>query len=128
MSVGERKRAAEATAEGLGLRARGAAFWVSTCTDYELSAAELELLAEVCRQLDLIDDLRAAVERDGVTVRLANGMTRPHGNLAELRQVQLAASRIVAMLALPNPETGEAVVQKLTTARAKSAAGKRWTP
>lgn len=128
MSVGERKRAAEATAERLGLRARGAAFWVSTCTDYELSAAELELLAEVCRQLDLIDALRDAVAQEGVTVLTTGGASRPHAALAELRQVQLALGRLVAQLALPNPETGEAVVQKLTTARAKSAAGKRWTP
>lgn len=50
-----------------GLSARSAGLWERVLDQYELSAAELELLAEACRSLDRADQLRAVVDLEGVT-------------------------------------------------------------
>ncbi len=46
----------------------GARFWDPAVEEYELSELEVSLLLEVCRLLDECEELRAAVERDGMTV------------------------------------------------------------
>jgi len=56
-----------------GLGARGRAFWRATVEGFDLERGELELLAEVAHMLDEIDELTAALARDGV---LAAGSTR----------------------------------------------------
>lgn len=127
MTVEDRKTDAEAGANALELRAQGRAFYVSTLADYDLSAAELLILEQVCRQLDTLEALRDAVQFDGTMIRTNQGQ-RPHPALSEIRQLQLALARCVAQLALPDPTTGDATVQTLTTSRAKRAASKRWTP
>jgi len=44
-----------------GLAARGGAFWSSITTMFDLSAAELEILLEVCRTMGRLDELDAFI-------------------------------------------------------------------
>ncbi len=106
------------------LARRGRAFWRSTIGDFELSGVELELLRECCRLLDECEALRAVVERDGQIVAGSAGQPRVHPALGELRQHRLALGRLLAQLALPDPE-GEALPSPLQ-ARARKAARERW--
>ena len=85
-----------------GLGARGRAFWRDTAAGFDLERAELELLAEVCRSLDEIDELTAVVRRDGVTVAGSTGQVRAHPAINEVRSHRLALGRLLAQLALPN--------------------------
>lgn len=83
-----------------------------------------ELVAETCRILDVIDGLSAAVERDGVTVTGSRGQTVVHPAVAELRQQQIAFSRLVAQLNLDEAEVGAILTAR--AASAKRAGQKRW--
>lgn len=83
-----------------------------------------ELVAETCRILDVIDGLSTAVDRDGVTVSGSRGQTVVHPAVAELRQQQLAFSRLIAQLNLDEAEVG--AILSARAASAKRAGQKRW--
>ena len=105
-------------------RARGRAFWRDTAAGFYLERGELELLAEVCRTLDEIDALAAAIARDGPTVPGSAGQTRTHPAINEVRQHRLALGRLLAQLALPDLDG--ASIPKPTSLRASHAARTRW--
>jgi Phage terminase, small subunit len=108
-----------------GLRARGARFWQGTLTAFTLEAGEAELLAETCRALDLLDDLRAVIERDGLTITTAADQPRMHPAVAELRSTRLLVGRLLAQLKLPDTD-GEAMIDSPLSARGRAAAHSRW--
>jgi hypothetical protein len=103
---------------------RGQSFLDAITGGFALSGAELELLAEVCRMLDEIDGLNAAVVRDGITVEGSTGQVRVHPALGEARQHRLALGRLLAQLCLPD-EDGAALASPVS-ARARAAAQARW--
>ena len=104
-----------------GLGTRGRRFWRSVFRDFEPSASEAELVAEVCRLLDEIDVLEAGVREQGVTVMGSRNQIRPHPSLSELRQHRLAVGRLVAQLGFP-----DAKVDSPATTRGRKAAESRW--
>ena len=61
----------ERVPEGLG--PRGSAFWVSAQTELEFDTRETDLLIEVCRTLDMIDSLTAAIASDGIMLTGSQG-------------------------------------------------------
>lgn len=85
---------------------------------------DMELIAETCRILDVIDGLSQAVKRDGVTVDGSRGQTVVHPAVAELRQQQIAFSRLIAQLNLDEEELGAMLSAR--QASAKRAGQKRW--
>ena len=103
---------------------RGQAFYGAAVAGFELTGSELELLAEVCRLLDEIDLLQAAIAVDGVSVAGSTGQPRVHPGLGEVRQHRLALGRLLSQLALPDLE-GE-VLPSQVSARARKAAQQRW--
>jgi len=107
-----------------GLGPRGRAFWRATIAGFDLERGELELLAEVCRTLDEVDALTAAIGRDGVTVAGSAGQTRTHPAINEVRQHRLALGRLLGQLALPDLD-GRAI-PKPSSLRAAHAARSRW--
>jgi len=107
-----------------GLGGRGRAFWRATVEGFDLERGELELLAEVCRTLDEIDALAAAIGRDGVTVAGSTGQTRTHPAINEARQHRLALGRLLSQLALPDLDG--ASIPKPSSLRASHAARTRW--
>jgi len=107
---------------GLGSRARK--FWRSTVEDYDLSDVELLLLTELCRTIDEIDALQAAIEIDGVMVPGSKGQTRPHPAFSQIRASRSLISRLASQLDLEDPN-GDTLASPLT-ARGRQAARKRW--
>jgi hypothetical protein len=91
---------------------------------FDLSSSELELLDEVARLLDEIDELRAAIGRDGISVPGSTGQARVHPALGEVRQHRLALGRLLAQLSLPDDEN--ASLPSLTQVRGRKAAKTRW--
>lgn len=108
-----------------GLSTRGAAYWQRVVQVFELDGAELELLHEACRTLDVLDDLAAAVAEQGVTVRGSTKQIRLHPALAEARAQRLALARLLAALELP-AEDGSTLVESDATRRGRTAANARW--
>lgn len=107
-----------------GLRARGRRYWDAVTSEFNLTATELELLAEACRTLDEIDQLAKVLKTDGVTVAGSMGQVRTHPALIELRGLRMLLSRLTAQLSLPDEE-GQAV-PSAASLRAKKAADDRW--
>lgn len=108
-------------------RGRGRKFWRKITDKYDLTAGELEILSEVCRTLDEIEDLRAEVVADGPTTTGSKLQTVVHPGLQELRQQRAELRRLLASLDLPDPEqaTGKAV-RSARSERAARAARTRW--
>ena len=103
---------------------RGAAFWQSAVTAFELSDTELELLVECCRLLDEVESLRHAVTRDGVTVLGSTKQPRVHPALAQLLAHRLALGKLLSQLALPGVDD-EPLARPLQAA-ARRGAEARW--
>ena len=108
-----------------GIGKRGRAFWIDVQSDLEFDARETDLLVEVCRTLDTIDALAAAVERDGVMLIGSQGQQVLNGAVAELRQQQAAYARLVTQLNLDGAEQGEAM-RTPRAASASATAKRRW--
>jgi len=91
--------------EGLG--PRGLSFWRRAHRGYDFSASETELLTEVCRCLDELEQMASsgAAARDLATARVTLG-------------------RLLAQLGLQDEDGG--TLPSPGTARARTAAEKRW--
>jgi len=89
-----------------GLAASGKRLWHSVVDDYELDEHETALLLEACRTVDVLDDLAAAVRRDGALVDSPQGL-RAHPAAVEARQQRIALARLVAALRLPSGTEGD---------------------
>ena len=104
-------------------RGRGRRFWRSVLTEHELRTDEMELLAECCRMLDLLDGLR-----DASKPLVIDGRMNPA--IVEARQVRQEFRRALAQLCLEDPpEEGGAVAVDAATLRsamARKAARARW--
>jgi hypothetical protein len=87
---------------------RGSAFWRQITGEFEMSVAERELLTEVARTLDLLEELAAA----------PSGPSR----MSEARQQRLVLHRLLSSLNLPAEEAPDSP----TTTRARKAAQSRW--
>lgn len=107
------------------LKVRGRKLWREITATFEFDAQEMPLLLEVCRTLDTIDDLSAAVEADGTMTTGSQGQKVVNPAVAELRQQQASFGRLLTMMNLDAAAAGSSIA-KLTTVRAKTAANARW--
>lgn len=101
---------------------RGATFWETVSEGYELRPDEVELLAEACRLLDLVDSLRQVVADDGLTSTGSKGQVTTNPALVELRQVRQQLRLHLNALALPDPDTDATAASR----RGRQAAAARW--
>ncbi|MGO1318006.1 MAG: terminase [Cellulomonadaceae bacterium] len=107
-----------------GLKARGKRFWTACISDFDFSSSEVVLLEEACRVLDRLDQLNAAITRDGPMVAGSQGQQVVNPALTEARGQQLALHKLIAALALPDDDG-----QTVPTGRsmsASAAATARW--
>lgn len=65
---------------------------------------ELAPLREAVRQVDVLDELHAVAQRDGVVITGPDGQPRTHPAVVEARQARLALARVVSALRLPDEE------------------------
>lgn len=107
------------------LAARGKSFWTQTSEQYDLSDAERHVLAECCHTMDTLDILAAQIAADGVMIHGAAGQEVLHPAISEARAQRVVLHRLLAALALPDPEG--ATVPTTATLRAKRAASVRWS-
>lgn len=87
-----------------GLDKRGRRYWRDVQGAYELSDSETQILTEVCRTLDDLDRLAAAVTRDGAMVKGSAGQPVVNPALTEARGQRAILHRLVAALGLPDDE------------------------
>lgn len=80
------------------LKRSGKALWLDVQEHYELEEHETALLLTLCRCVDVLDDLAAVIEREGV---IEPGTGRAHPALVEYRQQAITAARLAGALRLP---------------------------
>ncbi len=105
-----------------GLGGRGGRFWRGVVSQFDLELAEFELLAEICRSLDMADklELEAATNPmvDTEKGRIVNPAVR------EVRQLRAEIRHLMSALGLED-STGSAVPSG-NELRARRAATARW--
>jgi hypothetical protein len=109
-------------ADSLG--ARGRELWDELQTVYQFDKHEENMLAEVCRVLDVIEALIESIASHGVMVEGSQGQPVLNSAVSELRQQQTNFARMLPLLNLG--EADSARVLSLTESRAKRAANARW--
>ena len=106
------------------LDAPGRAFWRSVMADYELSPAEVEILRQCCRVVDVLARLDVElIEADGLTVEGSTGQPRAHPALSASADQRRVLESLVRSLALPMPDE---VQGRRRTPAAREAAQERW--
>src|SRR3954454_20623503 len=88
----------------LGEAGRG--FWTSIVSKYDLDPHEVEVLHAACSTLDLIVELDGVVRAEGATLLGGENGLRLHPVVAELREQRQTFSRLVAVLRIPDADTG----------------------
>jgi hypothetical protein len=89
-----------------GLGTSGRKLWRAVTGTYELQAHELALLRQAAATLDLLDQLAAVVEAEGVTSTSSQG-DRVHPAVVELRHQRIALGRLLAALGIPADEAAD---------------------
>lgn len=114
MAEPARKRTAKAKTRPLkhaapeGLGAAGADLWQKIVAELEdgwrFDERELYLLQQAAHNADMIADLEAAVEADGVTATGSRGQPVVNPAITEIRQLDLAQIRLLGALELTDPD------------------------
>jgi P27 family predicted phage terminase small subunit len=100
-------------------RALWRAIWADLGPELELDARERELLRRACRTADELEQLEAAVDRDGVMSLGSEGQPVVNPAVREARQLRLTLARLLGQLDLGAAGT-------VRTQRARTAARARW--
>src|SRR6202035_1043081 len=91
------------------LQKSGKALWRNITQTTEFDAAEIALLHQLCRVIDIIDRIWADIGDMGVTVAGSTGQPKANPLLAEMREQVKVADQLVTALAIPigNEEVGK---------------------
>lgn len=106
------------------LRTAGAQMWDDVTEDFTLGPDEVRALREACRTVDELDDLRAALSGQPMTVQGSQGQPVANPLLAEVRRHRETLAKLLDALALPAGD--EDVGMSPTQKRAQRAAQQRW--
>lgn len=94
-----------------GLGKRGRQLWRSIARDFELSDAELEILAEACSTADLIDRLAEQLSSEELVVAGSRGQTALHPAASEIRQQRALLAQLIAKLSLRDDDDDSAAAR-----------------
>jgi hypothetical protein len=103
---------------------RGAEYWRATVAAFVLDPKDEPVLLEVCRTLDELDQMKAALDADGPMTVGSTGQMVVHPAMASMRAHRLVLDKLLVLLALPDDAgaTPPTILQR----RAKHAAAVRW--
>lgn len=106
------------------LRAAGRRLWAEVTADFDLGPDEIGALREACRTADELDDLRAALKGQPMTVPGSTGQPVANPLLAEVRRHRATLAQLLERLSLPagDEDQGMTPAQR----RAQRAAQQRW--
>ncbi|MCI0583165.1 MAG: hypothetical protein L0227_09800 [Chloroflexi bacterium] len=111
----------------LARRGPGRRLWRAIAAKYDPDLLETTVLAEACRTLDRLAELRELLERDGLVVAGSKGQSRLHPAIAEERAARLALARLLGMLRLPGDAAAfDGQLASPRSAAASRAARTRW--
>lgn len=120
----EQEKAPRKPVRPVDLRTAGRRMWAEVTDDYDLGPDEIGALREACRTVDELDDLRAALKGQPMTVEGSTGQPVANPLLAEVRRHRATLATLLERLSLPagGEDAGSTPAQK----RAQRAAQQRW--
>lgn len=115
------------TPDDLGVAGRD--FWDALHSDFDgFNPADLAMIGEIARSLDLLDDLRRTIAETGVLTSGSKGQPVAHPALAAIVTLQRSVAFLIRQLGLEEDEAPDASpsVRPATSAKARRAAQTRW--
>lgn len=106
-----------------GLRPGGAKLWRDVVGTYDLRPDELRVLAEACREADLIDALAAELRGGALLISGSQGQRVINPLVSEVRQHRGVLAGLLRQLRLPD----DADTSEARSTQARAAANARWS-
>lgn len=103
----------------------GRELWAEITASYVLRASERRVLADACREADLVDDLEAARKDAPLMVKGSMGQLVASPLISELRQHRAALNALLKSLKSPLVDES-ASSAKVASESARAAARARW--
>ncbi|MEX0755764.1 MAG: P27 family phage terminase small subunit [Actinomycetota bacterium] len=101
------KKVVDAPGPPKHLKRRSRAFWRSVVATYELTEGDYVLLRSACETMDRLDEVRALIDEEGLTVPGSKGQLRPHPLLGAEKDARIGLARLLRELHLeggPDPD------------------------
>lgn len=108
--------------DGLGPKSKR--LWRSITADFELSAAELRILEDACREIDLVERMEEHIAARDLVVAGSMGQDVAAPMVQEIRQHRATVQKLLAALKLPADEDG--LTGSSASSSARALANKRW--
>ena len=105
---------------------RGLALWDSIIPTYELKPDEIQILTDACREADLVERLRVALEAGDLISTGSMGQDVPAPTLSEIRQHRALLSNLLKALKIPESPASASRKNTRTSEQARMAARARW--
>lgn len=104
----------------------GRELWSSIVPTYDLRPDELRVLADACREADIIHRLEEAQLEEPLTTTGSMGQKVISPFISELRQHRTVMASLLKSLKLPDTPAGAAQKTRHTSEQARAAARARW--
>lgn len=101
--------------------------WRETTKIYTFRPDELRVLEEACREVDLVDDLAAALVGAPRLVKGSQGQQVINPIISELRQHRNCVASLLKWLKLPEANAAAGELGAPRSVQARSAAKARWS-
>lgn len=95
-----------------GLKKRGKNTWDSVVKKYDLRTDELDILEDICREIDMIDALEKELKGANLVVMGSQGQEVANPMISELRQHRATKKSLWAALKLPDEGNAAAGVNQ----------------
>jgi hypothetical protein len=105
---------------------QGRALWSSIVPAYELRPDELRILADACREADLIERLHEELAVSELTTKGSMGQEVAAPHVSEIRQHRTVLANLLKTLKIPDSPAGAARKRAQTSEAARMAARTRW--
>jgi hypothetical protein len=104
----------------MGLKTHGKRTWEAVTNKYELRTDELDILEDICREIDLINVLEKELKDAPLMLKGSQGQDVVNPMVTELRQHRATKRSLWSALKLPDDNSGMEANQQ------RDAANSRW--
>jgi hypothetical protein len=104
----------------------GRELWKSIIPRYDLRPDELRILADACRQADVVQRIEDALVDAPLMVKGSQGQLVASPLVSEVRQHRTVLANLLKSLKLPDSSNGDARSKEYTSQKAREAARARW--
>lgn len=102
-----------------GLKSHGKRTWSEVTSKYELRTDELDILEDICREIDLVNVLEKELKDAPLMLKGSQGQDVVNPMVSELRQHRATKRGLWSSLKLPDDTQGVEVNQQRDAAQSK---------